>query len=819
MTVKINGDAISILSRHIFSRNINSLSDSVEKLSSGLRINHYSDDPATSSISSQLNTQAVSLGQAVRNANDAVSVMQIVDNALSEAANIVNTIRTKAVQGSQETMTNSTRSALQLDINTLLEELDMIVETTAYNEQKLLTGMFSNKKFQIGAYANEDVNVSIASAKETKIGHLGTGVLTLSSSTGGSVNFSFKNSQTGETLRVNSLTIAYANDAAQGMGGVADYINRYSSDTGISAIAVVESLSGGAISAGATSASFEINDVAIGSVNVTALDADGSLVSAINAKSTSHGVLASTNSSGQLSLASSDGRAIKITGTGTIGLTDEELSTYGQINILQSGPYKLDLTDLSEGFAVAFSSNMKISTDVTTSIDSTLAIGSVLGIGSTLAPGSTIGTTLSGSEISGDIVTTLSSELLAGSVLASGTTIALGSILGGSATAESDITSQDISVLQSGSVLKSGSIIKKGSYLTNDITTASGTTVAGTVLSADATLTDDLSISYDMLLLSGSTLAESSSFEAGSTIGADFTINGPLDVTTTMSLLADSTIRDVDGSTLFSAGSSIGGSTAIIASKTITREMTVKAGSILSSETQFALGSTLGGTSVLNGAHIAIKDLFVESGSVLAENSQINSGTLVTSNLRTVNGTASAGTTLSEDTSTIGSNSLSSSMLLKTGSIVASGSTLAANSKNDTGVQVTAESMLRLIDLSVLTARDANTAIIIADAALKDLEEIRAAAGAYQSQFESSNSLLGGTKMQLLEARSKMIDVDFASEAENLSKMQLLVQSSAFALTQANAVPRNVFNILQGGADQRINDFFISAANQTIINN
>nr|MBF0222624.1 hypothetical protein [Desulfobulbaceae bacterium] len=819
MTVKINGDAISILSRHNFSKNVNSLSDSVEKLSSGLRINRYSDDPATSVIASQLNTQAISLGQAVQNANEAVTVMQIIDNSLSEAVDIVNTIRTKAVHGAQDAMTNSTRSVLQQDINTLLEELDLIVETSVYNDQKLLTGLFSNKRFQIGASANEDVNISIPSSKETRIGHLGTGILTLSSSSGGSVNFEFNNNLTGETLSVKSMTISYANDAAQGMGGVADYINRYSSDTGITAQAVVDSTSSAPISAGATASSFTINGVAIGAVNVAALDADGSLVNSINAKTTSHGVVATTSSSGQLSLVSTDGRSLQITGTGTIGVTDAELSTYGQLTILQNGSYKLNLTDLSEGFAVAFSSNMNISANITTTIDSTLTTGSVLGSGSILAPGSTTGMELSGSDIGADITTSQTSELLAGSVLASGSIVALGSNTGGTATAASDIVSQDISVLQSGSVLKSGSMIKKGSYLTNDITTASGTTSAGTVLAADATLTSDLSLDYDMLLLTGSSLASGSSFAAGSTIGADFSITGTLEVTKTMSLLAGSTIKNVEGSTLFSAGSTIGGSTTITASKTITQEMTVTTGSTLSSATQFAIGSTLGGTSVLNGAHVAIEDIFVESGSVLAENSRINGGTVITSSLQTTDGTVTAGSTLATDSVTIGSNALSVSMVLKSGSIVASGSTLAANSRNDAGVQLTAESILRLIDINVLSARDASTAIVIADAALKDLEEIRSAAGAYQSQFESSNSLLGGTQMQLLEARSKMIEVDFASEAENLTKMQLLVQSSAFALTQANVAPQNVFNILQGGGSQKINEFFISAANQKIFNN
>jgi flagellin len=745
--------------------------------------------------------------------------MQLVDGSLSEAIDIVNTIRIKAVQGAQDTLSFSSRSSLQQDIDTLLGELDQLIDTSVFNDQKLLSGLFSNKKFQIGAYANEEVNVSLPAANETKIGHLGTGALTLTSRNGGSVNFNFTNPKTGQTLNISSLTVSYSNDAQKGMGGLADYINRYTSDTGISAIAEVESASSTAVGAGATSALFAINDIAIGAVNVEAGDADRRLVNAINAKTASHGVAASINSSGQLLLKSSDGRAIKVAGIGSIGTSDDDISTYGQITILQNGPYQLNLSDLSEGFSVAFSANMKIAGDVTTTIDSTMAAGSVLGSGSTLLAGWSAGTPLSGADLSGDIVTTLPSTLYAGSVLASGSSIAAGSRLGGTAATAGSILSQDLSVLQSDSVLLSGSIIKKGSYLTNDIITASGTTNAGTVLSADATLTSDLTLTYDMLLLAGSSLAPSSTFTAGSFIGADFTINGPLDLTAEMTLLFASSIADVDASTLIAAGSSVGGNAVIATSKTLTQEMMVKSGSTLSSASQFAIGSTIGGSSVLAGAHLTIEDLLVESGSTLAASSLIINGTVATTTLQTITGTVPSGTTLKSDQLTIGSNTLSSSMLLKSGSILADGSALAANSRNDAGVEVTGQSLLRLLDLSVLTVKDASTAIVIADAALADLERIRAEAGAYQGQFESSISLLGETEMHVSEARSKMIEVDFANEVENLTRMQLLVQSSAFALTQANAAPQNVFRILQGGADQKFTDFFISAASRSMFDN
>jgi len=202
----------------------NSLSRSVERLSSGLRINHAADDPAGLHIASGLDTQAKSLGQAIRNSNDGVSIMQIMDDALAESASILSSIRTKAVQDSQ---TTATRQTIQNDITKLLEELDIIAETSTYNGQNLLTGIFSDKKFQVGAYTGETLSVSVDSAESIKVGHVRTAELTLTNSTGGAVELSFYSNLTNETLSIKSVSVQYDNTAENSMGALADAINAY----------------------------------------------------------------------------------------------------------------------------------------------------------------------------------------------------------------------------------------------------------------------------------------------------------------------------------------------------------------------------------------------------------------------------------------------------------------------------------------------------------------------------------------------------------------------------------------------------------------
>ena len=146
------------------------LDESISKLSSGLRINKAADDASGMTIADSLKSQASALGQAIANGNDAIGIVQTADKAMDEQLSILNTIRTKAVQAAQDGQTSESRAALQSDISRLMEELDNIATTTSFNGQQLLNGNFSNKNFQIGAYANQTVQVSIGATESDKIG-------------------------------------------------------------------------------------------------------------------------------------------------------------------------------------------------------------------------------------------------------------------------------------------------------------------------------------------------------------------------------------------------------------------------------------------------------------------------------------------------------------------------------------------------------------------------------------------------------------------------------------------------------------------------
>ena len=138
MSLRINTNVAALNAHKNLVANDNALSASLERLSSGLRINKAADDASGMSIADSLKSQALGLGQAVKNANDGISMVQTADGALQESINIVNSIKTKAIQAAQDGQTTDSRKAIQSDITKLLQELDDIAKTTSFNGQKLL---------------------------------------------------------------------------------------------------------------------------------------------------------------------------------------------------------------------------------------------------------------------------------------------------------------------------------------------------------------------------------------------------------------------------------------------------------------------------------------------------------------------------------------------------------------------------------------------------------------------------------------------------------------------------------------------------------
>lgn len=145
--MRINYNISSIIARNALNVNDNRLSSSIQRLSSGFKINSAADDAAGLAISIKMNAQIKSLEQANKNANDGISVVNTADGAMSEMHDILQRMNELAIQSANGTNSDGDREQIQLEIDQLVQELDRIAETTQFNAQNLLDGSFAYKGY------------------------------------------------------------------------------------------------------------------------------------------------------------------------------------------------------------------------------------------------------------------------------------------------------------------------------------------------------------------------------------------------------------------------------------------------------------------------------------------------------------------------------------------------------------------------------------------------------------------------------------------------------------------------------------------------
>ncbi len=169
MSFRINTNIGSLLANYQMKKGQADLSASLHKLSTGQRINKASDDAAGMVIADKLSSQSDGYSQAIKNASDAISITQIADGALGQATELVQGIRVKAIQAAGIAQSPSSRRAIQAEIDQSLASLKDIAGTTAFNGQKLLSGTFTDKSFQIGAASGETLEISLGSMDPSQI--------------------------------------------------------------------------------------------------------------------------------------------------------------------------------------------------------------------------------------------------------------------------------------------------------------------------------------------------------------------------------------------------------------------------------------------------------------------------------------------------------------------------------------------------------------------------------------------------------------------------------------------------------------------------
>ena len=232
----INTNIMSLNAQRNLNMTQNSLATSVQRLSSGLRINSAKDDAAGLAISERMTSQIRGMNQAVRNANDGISLAQTAEGALEEISNNLQRIRELAVQSANATNSDSDRAALNAEAQQLKAEIDRVATQSSFNGKKLLDGTFASQAFQVGANVNETITVSaIVNAQSSALGTYdfatvtGAAATAFSAVTAGDVTIQ---DSTGAAINVGAMA-ATTGGATARAAQMRDAINAVSDQTGV----------------------------------------------------------------------------------------------------------------------------------------------------------------------------------------------------------------------------------------------------------------------------------------------------------------------------------------------------------------------------------------------------------------------------------------------------------------------------------------------------------------------------------------------------------------------------------------------------------
>jgi flagellin len=331
MAANINTNIASLNSQRNLNVSQGALATSLQRLSSGLRINSAKDDAAGLAISERFTSQIRGLNQAVRNANDGISLAQTAEGGLSTAGDLLQRIRELSVQSANGSNSTSDRSSLNQEVSQLTQELSRVANTTQFNGQNVLDGSLTNSQFQVGANANQTISVAIQSANASDIGN---NVITSQSATAGlsTATVGAAASNITDVTNVNGFTLQQITIAGNGTTAtttglvagssakqIASEINGFSSSTGVSATATTTATISGVDNIGAVS--FKLvgsNSASAVTISATISDVNdlATVSAAVNAQSGTTGITATSDKSGNLVLTSKTGDDIKIQNLG-----------------------------------------------------------------------------------------------------------------------------------------------------------------------------------------------------------------------------------------------------------------------------------------------------------------------------------------------------------------------------------------------------------------------------------------------------------------------------------------------------------------------
>lgn len=796
MALVINTNISSLSAQRQLSGSGMTLDRATERLSSGLRVNSAKDDAAGLAIATRMTSQVRGLDQAVRNANDGVSLIQTAEGALQESTNILQRMRELAVQSSNGIYSDSDRKTLDAENKQLIAELDRISKTTSFNGRNLLDGTLGSVDLQVGASAGQTISFKISAMDSKNLG-LGSTSADLSGdriTTGSSADVGQGNivingiglkaiTNLGSSTLTETQLKDVLDDINENVDGVTasgyNIAKATTAGTGILSASETLRITLGAVDGGA-SVNYDISNTA----NMA------EMVSKINA-ATGGSIVASVDEGGKLSLSNTTG------GTITVDFDDAVpfAASAGGTSMATRTGFADTGTAGVETFngSIALKSNDGSAITITTGANGTDADLEILGFRKTEGAGQVISSGLDS--------TAQNAALAAGDLKINGTDIGVVAANAGLAAkvtainAKSDVTGVtaftqstktfkfDSTATTTQLVGSSNAALTTGGTLTVNgvnLTVVAGNTVkqtaavfnaqtanTGVTASVDAngllnlysenaiTITDDGTTTFELQYTLGNSLvaASTSTVADAAQVSGALEVNGKV-ISFTALQNSDTVVSEFNAQTAttgVTASIDENGALKLTSASTIT----LKTSGANSFETAKALGiafttDTIGGTDGVNDTLVIDPRLQLKS----------NSGTPISVEVTTAG--AAATKLLNQNTS------LASAV---TGSAIS--------------------------NLSISTKAGATAALKSIDTALDTINDTRSQLGSINNRLDFTVSNLTSISEKTTAARSRIVDADFASETANLSRSTVLQQAATAMLAQANQRPQNVLSLLR----------------------
>jgi len=850
MAQVINSNLPSLNAQRNLNKSQMGLNNALQRLSSGLRINSAKDDAAGLSIANRFTSQIRGLDQAVRNANDAISLSQTAEGAMDESSNILQRIRELSVQSANSTNSALDRLSLQGEVNQLVSEMDRIAQTTTFNGLKLLDGSFSAQSFQVGANSRETVNVSVAAATTDKLGV--NKVDTNNTTYGVEVPAAAAQAATKSTLfgqRLAGATVTAALDTqilAQTISitdpngtintvSVAAGTNRDAGQLAIDLSAqngVAASASNSAVF-GNTLANTQDGDT----VSFDLIARDGGTPETVsfvykaatfdtdldNALATAIGNINSTNGDTDLSYAAGSNTMVSASGF-NIGVENFAVQDNASVTFSAFGGDNAENISFTvDGTAISFQLDTGSQSNTATNLSTDLS--TQLGAGYEISQ-------------SGGSVTLTKLD---------GTAVVIAAFTGDDATSDTTMTMANAHAGTSGAGVSFNDSAATAAPLVN---TGTGTPVAATNSTfsfAGAVLQEAAAGNDSAVKVGAITIQLDSGYQIESSVatgaGSIFTTAANTAATLTSPVaLADASAGNfvvAQTLTLTGTGTSsvdIGANATAKEIATLVNQISDATGVTASARTTATLKNlnqdgviemTLNGTDIsanvssndLSALVTAINDQTSKTGVVATLNIDKDEVTLVDASGKDIDienfdssatGTSTLdvqggeGTALSltnavntnQDSTVVGGNvefkSVATSFSVSS-NVGATRGGLFSGSANE--LQTSTKQTVDSIDIS--TAEGAQAALDIVDGALSAIDANRADLGAVQNRMLSTVSNLSATSENLSAARSRIQDADFAKETTELTRNQIMLQAGMSILAQAKGLPQQVLSLLQ----------------------